>query len=70
MYINLLVEMTKKSINKTCIAAKLQISRSSFVKKLNGKQEFKMNEIKRLLSIFNCTFEYLFETSEVNNAAE
>lgn len=67
MYINLLVEMTKKSMSKTCTAAKLQISRTSFVKKLEGKQEFKMNEIKQLLSTFECTFEYLFEKAEVND---
>ena len=60
---NILAEMTRNGMTRAFVAKKLDLSLPSFRKKLSGQIDFKMSEIKILLSLFgnNVSFEYLFE---------
>lgn len=62
MYMNILAEMTRNGMTREDVAKKLNLSLPSFRKKLAGKIDFKLTEIKILISLFgnNVSFEYLF----------
>lgn len=62
MYRNIIAEMARNGMTREDVAKKLDLSLPSFRKKINGKIDFKLTEIKILISLFgnNCTFEYLF----------
>lgn len=63
MFCNLEAEQHRKGMTDKEVADYLKISRVTYeMKKKNGK--FTRNEIVLLLSLFNCTFEYLFETED------
>lgn len=42
------------------VAELLNISTSSYIHKENGDTQFSLDEVKRLLKIFNCQFEDIF----------
>ena len=66
MYMNFLAEMTRNGFTREEIAKKLDLSLPSFRKKLSGQIDFKMSEIKKIISLFgnNLSFEYLFEDGQ------
>lgn len=63
MYRNILAEMTRNGLTREDVAKKLKLSLPSFRKKISGEVDFKLSEIKTLISLFgnNVSFEYLFE---------
>ncbi len=63
MYMNILAEMTRNGLTREDVAKKLNLSLPSFRKKISGEIDFKLSEIKTLISLFgnNVSFEYLFE---------
>lgn len=63
MYRNVLAEMTRNGMTREEVAKKLNLSVVSFRKKISGEVDFKLSEIKILISLFgnNVSFEYLFE---------
>ena len=63
MYMNILAEMTRNGLTREEVAKKLNLSLPSFRKKISGEIDFKLSEIKILISLFgnNVSFEYLFE---------
>jgi len=63
MYRNVLAEMTRNGMTREEVAKKLNLSVVSFRKKISGEVDFKLSEIKMLISLFgnNVSFEYLFE---------
>ena len=63
MYRNVLAEMTRIGMTREEVAKKLNLSVVSFRKKISGEVDFKLSEIKMLISLFgnNVSFEYLFE---------
>lgn len=62
MYMNILAEMTRNGMTREDLAKKLNLSLPSFRKKIAGQIDFKLTEIKILISLFgnNVSFEYLF----------
>ena len=46
-------EMSKKGISIAEICKKLNISRSSFYRKCNGKSEFTQSEIQHIIDLLN-----------------
>ena len=63
MFRNLEAEQARYSFTNTEMAKKLGISRVSYEnKKRSGK--FTTFEIKTLLKLFNCKFDYLFQTDD------
>lgn len=68
MFENLIAEQARKRMTDEQVAKELSICRMSYVnKKSNGK--FTMSECKKLCSLFNCSFEYLFASDPVNKSA-
>lgn len=62
-YPNLQAEQAKKNLSNTEVATYLGLSRNSYEqKKKSGR--FIPTEIKKLLNLFECRFEYLFATEE------
>ena len=63
MYMNILAEMTRNGLTREDIAKKLNLSLPSFRKKLAGQIDFKISEIKKIISLLgnDLSFEYLFE---------
>ena len=63
MYFNILAEMARAGMTREVLAKKLHVSLPTLRDKLAGKTDFKLSEIKILISIFgnNVSFEYLFE---------
>lgn len=45
---------------KNEMAKKLELNAASFSHKLNGKREFKLNEVKKILKIIGKTFDDIF----------
>lgn len=66
MYMNFLAEIARNGFTREEIAKKLNLSLPSFRKKLSGQIDFKMSEIKKIISLFgnNLSFEYLFEDGQ------
>lgn len=63
MFRNLDAEQARNGMSNSDVATALNLSRVSYEnKKKSGK--FNTPEIKTLCTIFNCSFEYLFETEE------
>ena len=63
MFRNLNAEQARNGFNNADVAEYLGISRVSYErKKKSGK--FTSVEIKKLCTLFKCTFEYLFDTTE------
>lgn len=61
MFRNLDAEQARKGMTNRAVAAAIGISRVSYEnKKASGK--FTTIEAKKMCEIFDCTFEYLFET--------
>lgn len=61
MFRNLEAEQRRHGLTNEQVAEILGISRDTYEKKKkNGK--FNRPEIVKLLKLFNCSFEYLFET--------
>lgn len=46
-------EMQSKNISKTEMCALLGISRSAFYRKCNGKSEFTLSEMQKILDVLN-----------------
>ncbi len=65
MYQNILAEMARNNMTREEVANKLNLSVPALRRKLIGKVDFKISEIKKLLSLFGkeLTFEYLFQQS-------
>lgn len=65
MYQNILAEMARNNMTREEVANKLNLSVPALRGKLIGKVDFKISEIKKLLSLFGkeLTFEYLFQQS-------
>ena len=66
MYMNILAEMTRNGITREELAKKLNLSLPSFRKKLAGQIDFKIGEIKKIISLLgnDLSFEYLFEDTQ------
>lgn len=61
MYMNLIAEMARIGMTREEVAKKLDLSLPSLRKKIAGEIDFKLSEIKILISLFgNVSFEYLF----------
>lgn len=63
MYFNVLAEMARAGMTREYLAKKLGVSLPTLRRKINGEIDFKLSEIKILISLFgnNVSFEYLFE---------
>lgn len=48
------------------MANKLNISKNAYFKKENGYTTFYLDEVKKILEIFNCNFDDIFFTNDVN----
>lgn len=63
MFRNLDAEQARKRLTNSDVAKVLGVSRVTYErKKKNG--EFTASEIRKLLILFSCTFEYLFEPDD------
>lgn len=60
MYNNILAEIARKGLKRCDVAKKIGITEATLRAKIQGKQDFKQNEINALLSLFGTTYEYLF----------
>mgnify|MGYP003309797239 CR=1 FL=1 len=63
MFNNLAAEIRRTGKTNKEFAEKVQINPVTFSKKLNGKVDFTLSEVKKITEFFNCSFtiEYLFE---------
>lgn len=62
MYPNLELELFKRKISRKELAQKLEISVSALQKKLSGRNEFTLREVKKILECMpGITWEYLFK---------
>lgn len=69
MFNNLKAEMARNGIEVNVLAKELGISRVALSSRINGRTEFKMTEVNKILEMFpNLTFEYLFERGEQKGA--
>ena len=67
-YPNLQAEQAKKRMSNREVAAYLGLSRNSYEqKKRSGR--FIPEEVKKLLTLFNCKFDYLFESEEIKKSS-
>lgn len=67
MFRNLEAEQARKGMTNQQVADYLEISRPSYEnKKKTGK--FYVAEISNLCKLFNCDYEYLFETGKQKSA--
>lgn len=61
MYQNLIAELARTKTTQKEFSKKLGISQVAFTSKINGKTDFKITEIKKVLARFpESSFEYLF----------
>lgn len=67
MFNNLAAEIARKGVKNNDFAGKVGIHPVTFSKKLNGKADFTLKEVIRIIEYFNCEFtlEYLFEEKAV-----
>lgn len=67
MFNNLAAEIARKGVKNKDFAEKIGIHPVIFSKKINGKVDFTLQEVIRIIEYFNCefTFEYLFEEKAV-----
>nr|DAT94611.1 MAG TPA: helix-turn-helix domain protein [Caudoviricetes sp.] len=67
MFNNLAAEIARKGVKNNDFAEKVGIHPVTFSKKLNGKTDFTLKEVIRIIEYFNCEFtlEYLFEEKAV-----
>ena len=62
MYWNLKDEMRRNHVTTAQLADLCGISESSMCKKLNGHSDFRLEEVKKIVSAFpNRTWNYLFD---------
>ncbi|PPK79879.1 hypothetical protein BXY41_108104 [Lacrimispora xylanisolvens] len=54
---------------RLCEMASINVNRVTMTKKLNGKNEFSLSEIKKILKLTNLTFEECFSEKETPGAA-
>lgn len=69
MYSNLLAEMSRNGYTRVKLAKHLGIAGNTLWLKLNGTRNFTITEIKEICTLFNCTFEYLFEETKSEKTA-
>lgn len=68
MLLNLNAEQARRRHSDEYVAQLLKITRQNYLqKKQTGK--FKMEEIRVLLKLYNCKFEYLFATDDHKHAS-
>ena len=62
MFNNLAAEIKRSGLTQKQFAEKVRINPITFSSKINGKTEFQLVEIKRILEFFNLklSFDYLF----------
>ena len=61
MYRNIIAEMARVGMTREEVANKLNLSLPALRKRISGDMDFKLSEIKILISLFgNVSFEYLF----------
>lgn len=71
-YKNLRAEMVRNGIKKKDIMELLEISNNAYYSKMNGRTEFKLSEVEKILAIFYrktnnvYSVEYLFDTTIAN----
>lgn len=67
MFNNLAAEIKRIGITNKDFAEKVKINPVTFSRKLNGKVDFTLSEMKKIAEVFNCEFtlEYLFEEKAV-----
>ena len=58
--LNIKLHIARINLNQDLISKLLGITRKSFRNKVEGTSEFKLSEIKTLLTLFDTTFEELF----------
>ena len=68
MYRNLVAELARRGITRGFIADQINLSPSTFGKKIKGDSAFTLEQAEKILSILNdgdtnLTFEYLFQKS-------
>lgn len=60
MYKRLKGLMAENNLNQDAMAKKLGLSYAAFNRKFNGKDEFRMSEILKIMEMFDKTFEEIF----------
>lgn len=61
MFPNLMVEMKLKHYSQRGLAKYVDMSEKSMSKKMNGRTEFTLREMRRIQTVFpNCSIDYLF----------
>lgn len=67
MFNNLAAEIKRIGITNKDFAEKVKINPVTFSRKLNGKVDFTLSEMKKIAEVFNLEFtlEYLFEETAV-----
>ncbi len=63
MFVNLAAEIKRTGLQNKEFAAKIGMNSVTFSKKINGKVDFTLSEVKKIVEFFNCEFslEYLFD---------
>lgn len=50
----------EKGLTQEAISKLLNMEKATYVRKENGKAQFKLDEVKKLLEILECNFEDIF----------
>lgn len=61
LYPNLKFEMARNGDTQLSLAEKMGLNSAIISRRLNGESNFKLPEIKKILNLYNVTFEYLFD---------
>ncbi len=61
--------MSRNGYTRVKLAKHLGIAYNTFWAKMNGLTDFTIKEIKEMCTLFNCTFEYLFEDIQSEKTA-
>lgn len=64
MFSNIRAELARKNIEYKTVAEMLGITPPSFANKMNGRTDWKKEEIDFLLKFTNTTYDYLFFEDE------
>lgn len=66
MFRNLSAEIKRVGITNKDFAKAIKMNPITFSKKINGKADFSLSEIRNVVEFFNCkfSFDYLFEDVE------
>ena len=69
MFVNVKIEMTRNRMAIEELAKKLNMHRNTLTKKIQGKTDWTLPEMKRLGGIFNKSIIYLSAEEDINGTA-